>query len=350
MVTKILLDDAEDAANEKDASKALIRLDWASQQVPANKTLSLNGSKSNSLQLAKIFIDDASDAVRSGDFGKASQRIALAEEQLPVGSLTANTIQVSEKPIVTNQKVTLKEGSNITLQGIDPNNKSLNFSIFTQPAKGAITFTKINSTSVNATYFPLEDGILTDSFSYKASNGVLDSSIGKVSLTFFPPQTSDNGNTSSNIQSQLCESMDGLNSIRKSSDMGDRAYSPDLVNIRLGDTVKWVNDDIQFHTVTSGAGPSDSVKGNEFDSGLSGPNALTDNGKTFSHTFTESGEFPYYCQLHPAMVGKVVVSKLDENPNTKSGSEQQLSEVKPQKQTPNIDAGAFEHTITRRMG
>ena len=126
----------------------------------------------------------------------------MAEQQLPAGSLTANQIQVSKKPIVTNQKVTLKEGSNITLQGIDPNNKSLNFSIFTQPAKGAITFTKINSTSVNATYFPLEDGILTDSFSYKASNGVLDSNIGKVSLIFFPPQTSDNGNTSSNIQSQ----------------------------------------------------------------------------------------------------------------------------------------------------
>ena len=145
--------------------------------------------------------DDGYD-VNDTSIDQASKRIALAEQQLPVGSLTANQIQVSKKPIVTNQKVTLKEGSNITLQGIDPNNKSLNFSIFTQPAKGAITFTKINSTSVNATYFPLEDGILTDSFSYKASNGVLDSNIGKVSLIFFPPQTSDNGNTSSNIQSQ----------------------------------------------------------------------------------------------------------------------------------------------------
>jgi Bacterial Ig domain len=145
--------------------------------------------------------DDGYD-VNDTSIDQVSKRIALAEQQLPVGSLTANQIQVSEKPIVTNQKVTLKEGSNITLQGIDPNNKSLNFSIFTQPAKGAITFTKINSTSVNATYFPLEDGILTDSFSYKASNGVLDSNIGKVSLIFFPPQTSDNGNTSSNIQSQ----------------------------------------------------------------------------------------------------------------------------------------------------
>ena len=116
--------------------------------------------------------------------------------------LTANQIQVSNKPIVTNQTVILKQGLNVTLRGTDPNNKSLNFSIYTEPAKGTITFTKINSTSVNATYFPLEDGILTDSFSYKASNGVSDSNIGKVLLTFFPTQTSDNGNTSSDIQSQ----------------------------------------------------------------------------------------------------------------------------------------------------
>jgi hypothetical protein len=120
---------------------------------------------------------------------------------LPVGSLIANQSQVSNKPIVTNQTVTLKEGSNITLRGIDPNNKSLNFLIYTEPAEGTITFTKINSTSVNATYFPLEDGILTDSFRYKASNGVLDSNIGKVLLTFFPPQTSAIGNTTNNIQS-----------------------------------------------------------------------------------------------------------------------------------------------------
>jgi len=78
--------------------------------------------------------------------------------------------------------------------------------------------------------------------------------------------------------------------VPEASDMGDRAYSPDSINIRLGDTVKWINDDTQFHTVTSGAGLSDSMKGNEFDSGLSAPNALTRNGKTFSHTFMQSGE------------------------------------------------------------
>jgi hypothetical protein len=145
--------------------------------------------------------DDGYD-VNDTSIDQASKRIALAEQLLSVGSLTANQTQVSKKPIVTNQTVILKQGLNVTLRGTDANNKSLNFSIFTEPAKGTITFTKMNSTSVNATYFPLEDGILTDSFSYKASNGVLESNIGKVSIIFFPPQTSDNGNTSSNIQSQ----------------------------------------------------------------------------------------------------------------------------------------------------
>jgi plastocyanin len=92
------------------------------------------------------------------------------------------------------------------------------------------------------------------------------------------------------------------------STLADKAYSPDPIKVKAGNTVTWTNDDTSFHTVTSGTGPNDSSKGKEFDSGLSGPNALTTKGKTFSHVFDKSGEFPYFCQLHPTMVGKVVVS------------------------------------------
>ncbi|MFL6441467.1 MAG: plastocyanin/azurin family copper-binding protein [Nitrososphaeraceae archaeon] len=46
--------------------------------------------------------------------------------------------------------------------------------------------------------------------------------------------------------------------------------------------------------------------GKQFDSGLSGPTVLTA-GKTFSHQFTKAGEFPYFCRIHPTLVGKVVV-------------------------------------------
>jgi plastocyanin len=92
------------------------------------------------------------------------------------------------------------------------------------------------------------------------------------------------------------------------STLGDKAFSPNPVNIKIGDTVTWVNDDTVFHTVVSGNPNGGGETGKVFDSGLSGPTALTTKGKTFSHKFTEKGEFPYFCQLHPTMVGKIVVS------------------------------------------
>ncbi|HET7392013.1 MAG TPA: plastocyanin/azurin family copper-binding protein [Nitrososphaeraceae archaeon] len=92
------------------------------------------------------------------------------------------------------------------------------------------------------------------------------------------------------------------------STLADKAFSPNPVNVKVGDTVTWVNDDTQFHTVVSGNPSSGGDTGKVFDSGLSGPTALTTKGKTFSHVFTEKGEFLYFCQLHPTMIGKVIVS------------------------------------------
>ena len=95
--------------------------------------------------------------------------------------------------------------------------------------------------------------------------------------------------------------------VPNASTMTDKAFAPNPLNAKVGDTVTWTNKDTTFHTVTSVTGPSDTTHGKEFDSGLSGPTALTTQGKTFSHKFMTAGEFPYFCQLHPTMVGKVVV-------------------------------------------
>lgn len=84
----------------------------------------------------------------------------------------------------------------------------------------------------------------------------------------------------------------------------DRSFSPNVINTTIGDIVTWTNHDVIPHTVTSGTGPSDPNKGKEFDSGLS----TLQPGKMFSHKFTGAGEFPYFCQLHPAMTGKVIVA------------------------------------------
>jgi len=96
--------------------------------------------------------------------------------------------------------------------------------------------------------------------------------------------------------------------VPNASTMAAKAFSPDVENAKVGDTVTWTNKDTIMHTVTSGTGPSDTTKGKDFDSGYSGPTALTTTGKTFSHKFTTAGTFPYFCQLHPTMVGKVIVA------------------------------------------
>jgi plastocyanin len=95
--------------------------------------------------------------------------------------------------------------------------------------------------------------------------------------------------------------------VEEASEMSDQAYNPNPVKVKSGDTVIWSNDDIQAHTVTSGTDYSDPNMGKEFDSSP-GLSTLLSTNQTFSHKFTTAGEFPYFCQLHPTMVGKVVVS------------------------------------------
>ncbi len=81
-----------------------------------------------------------------------------------------------------------------------------------------------------------------------------------------------------------------------------KCYIPNEVTIDVGYTIEWVNYDPEAHTVTSktlDGGPS-----GEFDSGL------FSYGKKFSHTFDKSGEFYYFCTIHPWMNGFVIVEEL----------------------------------------
>jgi plastocyanin len=83
------------------------------------------------------------------------------------------------------------------------------------------------------------------------------------------------------------------------------AYSPNPIQVSVGTTVTWTNNDSQPHTVTSG---SNGQPDNKFNSS---PNftPLLNPGQTFSFTFTEEGNYPYFCTLHPNMVGTVSVSQ-----------------------------------------
>ncbi len=72
------------------------------------------------------------------------------------------------------------------------------------------------------------------------------------------------------------------------------------VEIRMGDTIIWKNADTSFHTVTSGS-ESEGFDG-LFDSKEFAP------GKSFAYKFSEIGQYPYYCTLHPWMIGTIIVT------------------------------------------
>jgi plastocyanin len=84
-----------------------------------------------------------------------------------------------------------------------------------------------------------------------------------------------------------------------SSSLTTDAFQPNPIQVGVGDTVTWTNDDAQPHTATSG---QNATPDGRFDSGIMAP------GATFDFTFTEAGEYPYFCLLHPNMVGTVSVS------------------------------------------
>jgi plastocyanin len=77
--------------------------------------------------------------------------------------------------------------------------------------------------------------------------------------------------------------------------MVDNAYEPGLVSVRLGQTVRWVNDDDVAHTVTKSSGP-----GVDFDSEEIAPEELYD------FTFAQGrGLVRYHCEIHPRMRGEI---------------------------------------------
>ncbi|OLB76174.1 MAG: hypothetical protein AUI14_19520 [Actinobacteria bacterium 13_2_20CM_2_71_6] len=79
-------------------------------------------------------------------------------------------------------------------------------------------------------------------------------------------------------------------------------FRPADVSIRAGGTVRWVNDDATYHTVTSTGSLARRVPDGRF-------NAILDTvGATFTYTFTRPGGYPYYCQPHAEfMTGTVHV-------------------------------------------
>jgi len=92
-------------------------------------------------------------------------------------------------------------------------------------------------------------------------------------------------------------------------ELNNSCFEPYVVNILVGDTVTWTNNDDAIHVVVSNTPNTTSLEyfedGEYFDSGF----LKTD--ESFSYTFNQEGIFGYFCTLHPWMNGYVTVGDVE---------------------------------------
>ena len=125
-----------------------------------------------------------------------------------------------------------------------------------------------------------------------------------VSMSMAPTPSaaaSDSPEASASAESMASHDMGGMggNGDEVMVAMQNFVYVEDRIEVSVGTTVTWTNEDSTRHTVTSGA---DDTADGTFDSDD------IEAGKTFSYTFEEEGEFAYFCDIHPTMTGVVVVT------------------------------------------
>ena len=78
--------------------------------------------------------------------------------------------------------------------------------------------------------------------------------------------------------------------------MKNTAFVPKQVSAKVGQTVKWTNQDSFDHNVKADKG--EDFKSNDFGQ-----------GGTYSYKLDEPGTISYECTLHPGMTGTITVSK-----------------------------------------
>ncbi|TBR08883.1 MAG: hypothetical protein EPO62_05835 [Candidatus Nitrosotenuis sp.] len=89
-----------------------------------------------------------------------------------------------------------------------------------------------------------------------------------------------------------------------------KAFYPDILPIEPGDSVTWVNEDSKAHSITSGMPEAPEYSGIFFKTGNidaqnSGSVKITDLKDHFA--------FYYFCEIHPWLTGKIVVSTAPES-------------------------------------
>jgi len=91
-----------------------------------------------------------------------------------------------------------------------------------------------------------------------------------------------------------------LNQTNVSVTIQNFAFSPQFVTVTKGTTVTWTNQDPTPHQIINDPTGMAGL-------GLIFKSSPLGMGQSYSFTFSSTGTFPYHCNIHPAMAGKVTV-------------------------------------------
>ena len=84
------------------------------------------------------------------------------------------------------------------------------------------------------------------------------------------------------------------NSSEKTVTIDNFNFSPAVITVPAGTTIRWTNRDDIPHTVVS-------------DDKTTFKSKPLDTDEQFTYTFSKPGTYSYFCSIHPKMTGKVIV-------------------------------------------
>jgi plastocyanin len=80
--------------------------------------------------------------------------------------------------------------------------------------------------------------------------------------------------------------------------MQNLAFQPTVIHAKVGQTIKWTNNDTAPHNVTPTGGPK-----------FTASSTLNPGGGTFEAKMTAAGTITYVCTIHPFMKGTIIVTQ-----------------------------------------
>ena len=215
------------------------------------------------------------------EFTTTSDKIVAGQ---PTTLILTTTDANSDEPIATHTDalITVRKGSYVISQSGERGSNMMPMNGSYHGHLGQISFT---------TTFPSAGNYIVNVD--LNSLGVSNVKFGQASAQFNVFVSEANGNV---IASETSVQKNKINILGLESPF----YSPNVINIKAGETLTFDNIDANFHTVTSGT--QESGPDGTFDSGL------LKAGDTFELTLDKPGTYQYYCTIHPNMVGTIIVS------------------------------------------